>query len=83
MSIPLFILLIIYLGALIVYFALSFFSLYHILRFGFMDGMTKFILALYLIITFGILIGSAAYIAEINWSEQVTLFELPNIDLSL
>lgn len=83
MSFPLSIFLLIYGGALLVYFGLSFFSLYHILRFGFMDGMTKFILTLYGVITLGILIGSGIYIAKVDWDEEVTLFELPQIDLSL
>lgn len=83
MSFPLSIFLIVYSAALLVYLVLSFFSLYHILKFGFMDTTTKCVLALYCIITLGIFIRSGMYIASIDWNESVTLFQLSSIDISL
>lgn len=81
MSIPLYIFLIIYLGAVIFYILASFVTLYHIFRFGFWDSSTKFMLAIHFTATAVILIFTGLLLTQTDWTQEVVLFQ--DIELRL
>lgn len=74
MAISLYILLIIYIGAVIFYVLASFVTLYHVFQFGFWDSSTKFMVALHFVVTVSILVLTGLLLVNVEWSQEVELF---------
>lgn len=73
MFIPFSIFLIIYLVGIIIHFVFLFFNLYHIVRFGFLDAHTVTVSILFLLFIALVLGISIFFIAQVNWSEGISL----------
>jgi len=73
MTFPLYLILILYLLAIIFYLILSVVLLYHIFRFGYWDSSTKLMIFLYFAGSLIILVSDGIYIAGIDWSENVSI----------
>ncbi len=73
MSLPLITFLYLYLFAVAIFILGSFFVLYHIIRFGFDKGLVAFCVILYLLGAIIVLVVSAIYIFQINWSTPINL----------
>ncbi|PIS42147.1 MAG: hypothetical protein COT24_05005 [Candidatus Kerfeldbacteria bacterium CG08_land_8_20_14_0_20_40_16] len=73
MTFPLYLILILYLLAIIFYLILSVVLLYHIFRFGYWDSSTKLMIFLYFAGSLIILVSAGIYIAGIDWSENVSI----------
>ncbi len=74
MTITLSILLIPYLLFLIMFFIFSFFNFYHILKFGFKDKISIFMISFFVILTIIILVITFIFALNINWSEKINPF---------
>lgn len=83
MTFPLYIILIIYFLAIILYLILSAVLLYHIFRFGYWDSSTKLMMFLYFAGSLIILISTGIYIAGIDWSESVSILEDIEFNISI
>ena len=81
MTFPLYIILILYLIAIVFYLILSVILLYHIFRFGYWDSSTKMMVFLYFTGSLIILISTGIYVAGINWSESVSI--LNNMEFNI
>ena len=49
----------------------SFFSLYHIYKFGFMSSTTRFMITTYLLVSLVIFLLSGWYIVQVDWSSEL------------
>lgn len=84
MEIPFYVFLIIYFVALIVFFILSFYNLYHIQKFGFQDSPTKLMTILYFGIIFLILFFTLILLRKVDWQETFNPLDIfNNINLPL
>lgn len=83
MTIPLYIILIIYLVVIVIYLILSIVLLYHIFRFGYWDSSTRLMVFLYFAGSLVILISTGVYIASIDWSETVSFFSDIEFNISI
>ncbi len=81
MEIPYSIFLYLYLGLIGLFALLAFFDLYHIARFGFVNGTTTTVTFVFLAVTALILFISYTELQQIDWSEMIVI-ELP-VSLSL
>ncbi|NQT49564.1 hypothetical protein HQ571_02620 [Candidatus Kuenenbacteria bacterium] len=66
----------IYLIYIAIFLFFSFFNLYHMLRFGFVSFWAYVITIGYIVLTLLALFVSYYYIAQIDWSYTIELFEL-------
>ncbi|MBU0670784.1 MAG: hypothetical protein ABH835_01590 [Patescibacteria group bacterium] len=73
MEIPYYIFLIIYLIGLGVYFFISFFNVYHIVRFGFFDFSGKLNTFLYFGVVAAILFVTFLLLKDVNWFDTIPL----------
>ena len=74
MGIPLSIFLIPYAVILIIYFVFSFFSLYHMFRFGVTNFTTFFMSFIYIAVSAIIIFVSYNFIAGIDWQRDLQFF---------
>ncbi|MCK5061230.1 hypothetical protein KAR28_01610 [Candidatus Parcubacteria bacterium] len=82
MTFQLAIFLYIYYGFLTIWLIFILTAVYHILKFGFKTVSTLSITALFLLVAISILIISQAFISQIDWQIEITLFNSftqPNI----
>ncbi len=83
MDIPYYIFAIIYIIILVLYFAFVFFSVYHMIRFGFYDFVAKLHTALLASVVAVVLIFTMLFLRDIQWAEtfsvldNLTTVELP------
>lgn len=83
MSIPLYIFLIIYLAMVFVFFIFSFFALYHLVRFGVSNFTGFFMTFIYLGVSILILFATLQYINNVNWKEEIPLFNFSVSELNI
>lgn len=74
-SLPLSLLLILYLVYLFLFFIFSFFILYHLVKFGFISFGILFMISLYLGVALFILLVSAQYLIQIDWQRSIEIFK--------
>ncbi len=75
MSFPLYYILILYLSFLIVWAVFSFVAFYHMLKYGFRNFTTFFIIIIYILISVFLLMLSFRYLGEIDWQVNVAIFD--------
>ena len=75
MTFSLSILLYIYLGFLVVWFAFFMVALYHMFKFGFKNLMTLIMTFIFAAVAVLMLMATSAFISQIDWSAQVTLLD--------
>jgi hypothetical protein len=73
MEIPYSILLYLYIGLVALFVLLAFFDLYHIARFGFVNGTTTTVTFVFLAVAALIFFISYTQLREIDWSEVITI----------
>ncbi|OGF30634.1 hypothetical protein A2533_00020 [Candidatus Falkowbacteria bacterium RIFOXYD2_FULL_35_9] len=76
MTIQLSLFLYIYLAFIAVFLFYTFFNLYHIIRFGFVSFWAYFLTFAYIGLSIIALFISYIYIAEIDWSATLTVFQI-------
>ncbi len=64
-------LLILYTFGILGYILGSFFSLYHIYKFGFMSSTTRYMIITYLVVSLVIFLFSGWYIVQVDWSQDL------------
>lgn len=64
-------LLIVYSFGFLGYILGSFFSLYHIYKFGFMSTTTRFMITTYLLVSLVIFLLTGWYIIQVDWSQEL------------
>jgi len=83
MSFSLYIFLIIYLVFLFGWLIFSLVAIYHMLKFGFLNFTTFFIIFVYIIIAILLLVASYSYLSQIDWNLRISvlgnLFDNNNI----
>ena len=85
MTIPLFVLLIIYLALIGIMLIFALYNIYHIIRFGTLKSYTLLISFIFISGIIIILFSAYQNLKDINWHEQITIFknsgvELPNLN---
>ena len=75
MAIPYYILGIVYLGALLMYFVMAFFNVYHMIRFGFFDFVGKIHTLLLACIVALIVFFTILFLRNVNWLDSFVLFD--------
>lgn len=73
MSIPIITFLFIYFFAIAIFLLGSIFILYHIIRFGFEKKLVYFSSGIFIILSIAILIVSAYYLIQVDWSQSINL----------
>jgi len=74
MTFPLYIFLIIYLVFLLGWVIFSLVAIYHMLKFGFLNFTTFFIIFVYIIIAVLLLAVSYNFLNQIDWTAQISIF---------
>lgn len=78
-TLPLYIFLILYALFLVGFAFFGFFSVFHLLKFGFNTFGTFFLGFIFLGVSVIILFASVQAIAPIDWGNEITLFEYTNV----
>jgi len=78
MTISLSVFLFIFLAYLGLFLFFSFFNLYHMSRFGFVSFWAWFVTVAYIVLTILGLFVAYYYIAQIDWSSTVDIFQINN-----
>jgi len=74
MTFPLYIFLIIYFIFLLIWLIFSFIGVYHMLKFGFLNLTTFFVIFIFIAVSFLILIASYKYLSQIDWRMNISIF---------
>ena len=69
-------LLYIYYGFLAIWLVFILTAVYHMLKFGFKTASTLLLTIIFLAVAAAILVTSAAFIGQIDWQTEITLFNL-------
>lgn len=80
MSFPLYYVLFLYLAFLALWLIFSLVGIYHLLRFGFKNFFTFFIVLLYISVSVGLLLFSYYSLGSFDWEINVSLFSGNNIN---
>jgi len=75
MVITLSLLLLLYLVYIAIFLFFSFFNLYHMIRFGFVSPLAYVITVGYIVLTLLALFVSYYYIAQVDWTYEIDIFE--------
>ena len=75
MVLPLYIFLIIYLVFLLIWVIFSIVAVYHMLKFGFLNFTTFFIIFTYIIVAAELLAISYNFLSQVDWALRFSLFE--------
>ena len=75
MAFPLYIFLIIYLVFLLGWIIFSLVAIYHMLKFGFLNFTTFFIIFVYIVVAGLLLAVSYNFLNKIDWNSQVSIFD--------
>jgi len=78
MEISLSIFLFAYLIFIAIFLLLSFFNLYHIVRFGFVSPLAYILTIGYIVLTLLALFVSYYYIAQVDWSATLQIYSAPS-----
>jgi len=74
MEVSLSIFLFIYLIFIVIFLLMSFFNLYHIVRFGFVSPLAYILTVGYIVLTLLALFVSYYYIAQVDWSATIQIY---------
>ncbi len=74
MALPLYIFLIIYLVFLLVWVIFSLVSIYHMLKFGFLNFTTFFVIFIYIAVAVLLLFASYYFLNQVDWTLRFNLF---------
>lgn len=73
MELPYYIFLIIYFVIVFLFLVLTFFNVYHIVKFSLFDTRSKIVLTIYIVFVISIIAGTMIALRNINWFDTINL----------
>ena len=83
MNIPYYAILIVYLVVIFVFLMLSFFNLYHVVKFGLFNRTAKIVTLIFILISVGMFLVSWLFLADVDWAASFPLLEGFNFESEL